>query len=87
MKFQSILDCFLLLCTFIEGETGHKVCTGGSSVQKIQQMNALKTQTDKIKVYSISMTIAKNMFPQIQHWRAIVLQNLAPTLIKTQLPA
>ncbi len=25
------------------------VCTGGSSVQKIQQMNALKTQMDKIK--------------------------------------
>ncbi len=28
----------------------------------------------------------QGMFPQIQHWRVIVLQNLAPTLIKTQLP-
>ncbi len=28
----------------------------------------------------------EGMFPQIQHWRVIVLQNLAPTLIKTQLP-
>ncbi len=45
---------------FIEGETGHTVvCTGGSSVQKIQQMNALKTQMDKNKVYRVSMTIAK----------------------------
>ncbi len=49
MRFQSILDCFFLLCTFIEGETGHTVCTGGSSVQKIQQMNALKHRWTKIK--------------------------------------
>ncbi len=28
----------------------------------------------------------QGMFPQIQDWRAIVLQNLAPTLIETQLP-
>ncbi len=28
----------------------------------------------------------QGMFPQIQHWTIIVLQNSAPTLIKTQLP-
>ncbi len=27
----------------------------------------------------------QGMFPQIQHWRAIVLQNLAPTLIKNSI--
>ncbi len=41
---------------------GHTVvCTGGWSVQNIQQINALKIQMDKNKVYRVSMTIAKNM--------------------------
>ncbi len=60
--FQSILDCFFILCMFIEGEKGHTVaCTGGSLMQKIQLMNALKTQMDKNKDHRVSMMIAKNM--------------------------